>query len=343
MIDQNEANTMRVVVLGTQSSGGQRAITQSIADAIAEGTRRDPGLPKRGVAAAPESLAEGLLADADAAVALDATSLRQAIEAGVPLCVAVLPTFDTAWAGELADADHVMVSHEALVSDLVARGARSETVYVTGPVQPKLFDPCVDLKKAKARFSLPDLPVVLVPTAGLDAMDFGMALTQFAKMSDRCFFLFDVGDDAEAADALRREVPGRVQHAMMFADRGASHEYWQLADIVVSRARGCDAMQALSVGASLLLPAPGRSDTRAADILKKAGVATVVSSTRELSEALDAALANEARAAAKQAIKKLDLPSGARRLALQLRKCWAAGSESASVWPRGLPKGLETL
>lgn len=346
MNDVSHANTLRVVVLSASDTVADKLLAEAIADALL--SNNSQGGPGSNVTAAPPSLAEGILLEADAAIVMDALSLRQALEAGVRLCAAVLPTFDTAWAGSLCDADCVCVVHSDLVEDAVSRGAVASRVHVVGPIAPKRFTPLESGLRASKRNELglnPGKPVALVPSSGLDAMDLGVALTQFAQVNGDVQFVFDVDDDVQAAEALRAEVPGRGLTASMFADRGRAPEYWQLADIVVSRPRSTDVLKALAVGAGLVLPAPGRSDARAADILCRSGLAIAAGDTLSLTNAVDQALQPNALKVTQRAIAALNIASGARRLAEHVQRQWgsAATEMGASQRPRGLPKGLETL
>lgn len=346
MKDVSPGNTLRVVVLSASDAATDKLIAEAIADALL--LNNSEGGPGSSVIAAPPSLADDLLLEADAAVVMDALSLRQALEAGVGLCAAVLPTFDTAWAGSLSDGDCVCVVHADLVADAVSRGAISSRVHVVGPIAPKRFTPLPSSLRSPKKIELgldPTKAVVLIPSSGLDAMDLGVALTQLAQVSSTVQFLFDVDDDVQAAEALRREVPGRDITARMFADRGQAPEYWQLADIVVTRPRSTDVLKALAVGAGLVLPTPGRSDARAADILCRAGLAIAVGPKVSMANAVDQAIHPDSLKAIQSAVTSLDVASGARRLAEHVRRQWGSveAESRASQRPRGLPKGLETL
>ncbi|MCB9667545.1 MAG: hypothetical protein H6715_05430 [Myxococcales bacterium] len=342
----NHKNTLRVVVLSSSDDSNERLIAEAIADAMLVGNPK--GGPGSAVAAAPQSLAEGILLEADAALVLDAPSLRQALEAGVAMCAVVLPSFDVMWPGSLSEADCVYVVHETLIPEVLNRGAKKEHVHVIGPIAPKRFSHVKDdVRSAReAEFGLVETtPIVLVPTSGLDAMDLGMALTQLAQVKSNVQFLFDVDDDVQAAEALRREVPGRGIQGRMFADRGRAPEYWQLAQVVMTRPRSTDVLKALAVGAGLVLPKPGRGDGQAAKLLCEIGVAHAVNQDMAIASTIETAIAPAAIERTRRHIEALDMQSGARRLAEHIRLRWDGGfgKAASSQRPRGLPKGLEAL
>ncbi len=333
---------LRIVVLDGRGDPYADEVTAAVAEALSSEAPADRG---RGGGAERGGTPEALLHDADAAVVLDDGSLLRAREAGTPLCVALLPGFDVAWAGDLAEADRVLVAHQMLVGAVVRRGALREHVVVTGPVAPAGFDPAADPDEARRAAGLDHRgPLVLVPGSALEEHGPDSVLIQLGLVSNDAGFLFDVGNDPDAAETLRRLVPIHGLTAWMFAEERGAGRWWALADLVVGRPRGYEIPRALAVGAPLVLLPPGRSDASAVDALEAAGVARDADVLATLAVTIDAALEPAALAEGRDAVRALEVRGSAARVAESVREAWqrrkATGAEGP---PRGLPHGLERL
>lgn len=331
---------LRIVVLDGRGDPYAGSVTATIAQALstdAGGEDKRPG----DRSATPEAL----LHDADAAVVLDDGSLQRAREAGTPLCVALLPGFDASWAGDLAEADCVLVAHERLVAQAVRRGAAREDVRVTGCVSPAGFEPPTDRPGARAQAGVDHQgSLVLVPAAVLEEHGTEPVLIQLALASEGVAFLFDVDNDPEAAEELRRTVPAHGLNAWMFAEERGSSRWWQLADVVLARPRGYEVARALAVGAPLVLLPPGRSDAAAVDALEAAGVAREADVLATLAVTIEAALEAPALAEARAAVMALEVQASGERIAEAVREAWKEREEAGvGAQPRGLPHGLERL
>ena len=334
---------MNIVVLDGRTDPHAGLITGAIAEALAKGDEQSQ--PADGLGTAPTGAAQSVMSQADAAVVLDPGSLVHAREAGTPFCAAVLPGFDVAWGGDLAEADLVIVAHERLVPAVVARGVPTDRVVVAGPVAPSGFAPAADRDALRRELGLGGaFPLVLVPAPILDEHGPEVLLVQLSLVTGEVGFLFDVGSDAEAAEHLRRLVPAHGLRAWMFADGPDSLRRWQAVDLVLCRTRGYEVQRALAVGSPLVLMPPGRSEVLAAEALESVGAARDADVLATLSVTLDGALEKDALTSGRRAIAELDVAESAGRIAAAvhagLRRQSQAGAPAS---PRGLPHGLEPL
>ena len=277
------------------------------------------------------------LEGADVAIALDPVSAARARASGVRRVVLFAPRLELD-APEDADADLLLVTHEALVEEAQRGGLRARSC---GPVARDEWTPAEDRAALKAELGLDAaVPWVVVRAAAL-ADDPAAALVQLALVRERCVWLFDVGGDAELARTLRRRVPGYALDAVMFADGPDALPCYRAADAVLGALHGPEMIRALSVGAALIaVPARAR-DVRVADALEAGGAASVADTSTMLAVAIDAALEPRALARAREAGARLDATCGAAR-AVAIAKKLGRGELEPSA-SSGLPRGLERL
>jgi len=257
----------------------------------------------------------------------------------------VFPGFDAGWAGDFSEADLVLVAHESLVGAVVRRGASREDVVVVGPVPPVGYVPAKDRGALRAEVGVDhDGSLVLVPSAVLEEEGTEAILIQLALASPNVAFLFDVDSDPDVAEELRRVVPTHGLTAWMFADERDSVRFWQIADVVIARARGHEVARALGVGAPLVLLPPGRSDATAARAIEAAGIGRDADVLATLAVTIDAAVEPDALRDGRDAIAALSVGASAERLSEAVRGAWKRRSTTGrAAPPRGLPHGLEPL
>lgn len=332
---------LRIVVLDGRGDRQANEVTAAIAEALESESPAEGGDRRRAEIATPEAL----LHDADAAVVLDDGSLVRAREAGARVCVAVLPGFEASWPGDLAQADSVLVAHESLVDSVVRRGASRSSVAVIGPIAPRGYTPATERAALRRELGIDHAgPLVLVPSQVLEEEGTDALLIQLALVSKNVGYVFYVDNDAEAAEELRRVIPVHGIEAWMFAEERGAERYWQLADVVLGRARGFEVSRALAVGAPVVLLPPGRSDASTVRAIETAGVGRDADVLATLSVTLEAALEPAALDEARRAIAALELAGSKKRLAEAVREAWKRLSASGSTLsPRGLPHGLERL
>jgi len=333
-----------IVVLDAREDPHAAPVTAAIAKALAVAGARSEKVSEGRPSHAPAAIAEDILHGADAAVVLDPASFDRAREAGVPFCVVVFPGFDLAWSGDLGEADAVVVAHEGLVDELVRRGAPRGRVHVAAPVAPEGFAPVEDRAAAREALELPaDLPLVVVPALAFDEWGLKALLVQLSLVSREAGLLFDVGRDSELAEELRHLVPVHGLRGWMFAEERDCHRFWQVADVVVARARGYEVGRALAAGAPLVLLPPGRAGAYSADVLESAGVAEEADVVATLAVTLDRVLEEEALSASRRAVAGFRSEDGAARVAEVVREAWEGRDTGRKSLPRGLPHGLERL
>lgn len=270
----------------------------------------------------------------EVAYVFDPASLSHAAQAGVPLRIAVLPRFDPRFFGDLEAAHAIAVAHErvrdALPSRLHAR------THVVGPLAPPSFAPPTDRRAAKLDAGLDDRPVVLVPATLVEDLGATTLLLQLDLVGARATYLFDVGVDVEAAEAIRRVVPTHDLDAALFAREPDAGRHWALADVVLGDARGVEAPLAMASGVGLVLL---RSDRLMTEALVSAEVAVAADVPSVLAVAIDDALARAEALGA--AARELDAAGSAARL-LALGAELRAQPRTQTL-PAGLPRGLERI
>jgi hypothetical protein len=279
---------------------------------------------------------------ADVVIVLDGASAHRAREAGATRIVALLPWLTLDW-DDTFDVDLVLVAHEALIADVVARGANAARVHACGPIAPEGWAPGTDraaLRSSLAPNARADAPWVVVRGAAIED-DPAPALVQLSLAGSEVVWLFDVGGDPELARSLRRIVPGYGLDALMFADGPDALRAYQAADAVLARAHGPEAIRAIAVGAALVAMPPRDSDLRVAHVLETAGVIDFADAPATLAVTLDAALEQKALEAARAASLKLDAGAGATRAAELVEKLLRG--EIGTAGRAGLPAGLERI
>lgn len=335
----------RVVVLGRTQSRFAEAVVRTIARALAgEQGDESTAAPAAATQDGRTPQMQGVLQMADAVVALDPGSLEHARSVGVEVVVAVLPGLDIAWAEGIANSDAIAVAHPLLAEEVIRRGAPRGRVVVTGIVPPAGYAAPTDRAELRERFEIPDgSRVVLVPIAALDDEDFAPLLVQLSLVDGLVTVLFDVGDEPDVAEMLRRSVPGHGLDARMFADGPDAAELWQLADVVLARARGPEAVRALAVGAPVLVLARGRAEEIATQVLVTTGAGVVVEALATLAVVVDAALEPATLAKRRAAVGALDLERAPERLARCVQEAWRRRRDALGPSLKGLPAGLERI
>lgn len=315
---------------------GEHAWLRGSADAIADALARDAGSDEGPRIALPDGETARDPRGAGAALALDPAALERAIDAGVPFRAAWIGWLDPRWEDVLGRADRVLVAHPALLEGAIAMGAARSRTIASGPVAPP--GACADRAAAREALGLSgEAPLVIVPAAVIGDDLTGMLL-QLALARDGIRFLFDVGRDARAADALRRRV---TFAAHMFAEGDAAADAWAAADAVLARLDGPELGCALAFRCAPILAPPRAGDRSIARALADAHVATVAATESTLAVAIDEACRDATLAASRAALAALDPEHGAERVASELRR--GIDEHARGRTPEGLPRGLEAI
>ncbi len=276
-------------------------------------------------------LSEVTLGDIDganAALCLDEEALDVAAQAGVDHRFAVAPSFGP-FLGSARLATACFTAHDRIP------GPSDAPSHVVGPIAPLGFGIADDADALRTDQKL-NGAVIVVP--GQLVVDAGMTLLlQLSLASAPVSWLFDVSQDPELAETLRRTVPVHDLDAAIFARGDHESGFWPLAHAALVHAGSVDAVRALAVGAGVItMPNSNRAATRALDA---SGVATECDALGTLAVAIDTALGRADVAA--QAARDLDVAGSAGRAIELARRLAKEPAKKAT--PKGLPVGLERL
>ncbi|AKF07813.1 hypothetical protein [Sandaracinus amylolyticus] len=309
-----------------------RAIADALADALSEADTPQPSAaPIALPALEPRRDVDG----ASAAIALDPESLARAHEANVPLRLAWIGWLDPRWEDAIASAHHVLVAHASLVDPVIALGAPRARVEVASWIAPR-----GERDRDAARTALgidADAPLVIVPTQVIGD-DLTALLLQLALVREGVRVAFDVGEDVEAARALRRRVSFP---AHMFADGETAPLAWTAADRVLARLDGPELARAFAHGAAPILAPPRPADLFTARALASEGLATTVVNDATLAVAIDDACSRASIDRARAALAALEIDRAAERVAASVQRIVRDPASRRAI--AGLPEGLEAI
>jgi len=242
----------------------------------------------------------------DVAVAFDPGSAgvlsaaRDESEAPAPV-VAVVPELEPngeEWA--VAGADRYLTVDDAAAVALADGGVDGARVLSVGPFCPLPYAQAGRETRAalRGRFKLPASgAVVLVEVAGLGYETTSQLALQLSLASAKAAYLFAAGDDADAATALRRQVPTLGLKAKLFGHTSDAPLLWRAADVVIARPRVQAVAKAMAVGARMVALAPEDGAGKAlAGSLEGRKLGVAAQGPLFVSSALDALLAAAAPA-----------------------------------------------
>ena len=238
--------------VGTRSPGAAWRVLRAIVGELAE--RR----LLRELESNPPEVA--LAFDPASAAALAAA--RDGSTAPSPV-VAVVPELNPGgeeWA--VAGADRYLTVDDAAAVALADAGVDGGRVLPVGPFCPLPYARAGREARAslRTRFKLPaagsGTKVVLVEVAGLGHETTSQLALQLSLTSQKAVYLFAAGDDAEAATALRRQVPTLGLKAKLFGHTADAPLLWRAADVVVARPRPGTVARVMAVGARMVALSP---------------------------------------------------------------------------------------
>ncbi|MCB9575184.1 MAG: hypothetical protein H6709_24165 [Kofleriaceae bacterium] len=277
----------------------------------------------------------------DVAIAFDPhatqalTVARDQATAPTPV-IAVVGDLDPVKEWGESGADRYCAVDDPAAVGLADHGVEGERVLVVGAFGPRAFADAgrEDRGALRTRFKLGG-SVALVEVAGLGAEKATQLAMQLslASVAERMTFLFDAGDDVDAAAALRRQVPALGLRAKLFGATADAPLLWRAADIVVAVPRDDGVAKAALVGARLvaLLDDTVAGAARTAAAVEGRGTGVTARSPLLVSSAIEAV----ARGAA-----LTPLPDGADRVA---DVAWVvAGDKRAVVEERRASARAET-
>lgn len=231
---------------------------------------------------------------------------------------------DGGWAS--ADADRYLALDDESAVGLAAHGVEAERIITIGPVCERAFSEAGAMSRETVRkkFGLGDkLPIVLIQVAGMGYELSSHVALQLSLLGQGGLLLFDAGDDADAAMALRHQVPTLDIKAKLFGRTDDAPLLWRAADIVVARPTDTAVARALALGAWMVsfLPEDKRAEALAAAVEAR-GLGTTATSALLLSSALEPLLGKR---------KSTDERVGVDGAATIADVAWIVGSERREV------------
>ncbi len=200
-----------------------------------------------------------------------------------------LMDFNHAWIQP--EFDLYLTSHEDLAAELVAAGAPSHNVAVTGqPIAPA-FANLPDQRAARAHLGLEaERPVILVLFGGAGFGNPTVLARELWRLRTPCRIVFVAGRNQALEARLRGIAPPQ---ALVFGWVENLHEWMAAADLVIGKPGGSTLFETAACGSPLLAvhPLPGNEERTAAWIEKwQAGV--WVRNPSELANRVDQLLAH---------------------------------------------------
>jgi len=271
--------------VGSRSSSGAWKLVKAIVGEVAE--RR----LARELVDHPPDVAVAF--DPGSAAALSAA--RDDSETPAPV-VAVVPELEPKgeeWAG--AGADRYLTVDDAAAVALADGGVDGARILPVGPFCPLPYAQAGREARAalRGRFKLPATgPIVLVEVSGLGYETTSQLALQLSLSSAKAAYLFAAGDDADAATALRRQVPTLGLKAKLFGNTSDAPLFWRAADVVIARPRTPAVAKAMAVGARMVALAPEDGAGKAlAESLEARKLGIAAQGPLFVSSALEAVLA----------------------------------------------------
>src|SRR6185369_1405285 len=227
-----------------------------------------------------------------------------------PMTVSIITDFEAHALWMEAGVDLYCVAAEETKARLVARGAASDRVVVTGiPVSAKFNTP-VDPALVRKRMGLrDDLPVLLVLGGGFGIGPVAEVLTEINKLPQIVQVVVVCGRNEE----LRRELAlqeRRQPHILGFVNN--MQELMAVADLVISKPGGLTSSEALAMGKPIFVlnPIPGQEAANS-DFLLEHGAAMKANRVEDLPFRLEKLLSGAKLTELAQAAKALGKPQAA--------------------------------
>ncbi len=224
--------------------------------------------------------------------------VRDEIGRAVPV-VAVIGEMapDRAWSA--TDADRYLTLDDEAAVALSELGIDGERIVPVGPLCERAYASVAaegigDLRK---RYRITNSgPVVLIEVAGLGYEQTGQLALQLSLLAREATYLFDAQNDADAATALRRQVPTLDIRAKLFGATADAARLWRCADVIVARPRPRSVARAMVLGAHMvaLMPDDGEGKVLAQG-LEARGLGMTAGSALLLSSALEPLLGKKRR------------------------------------------------
>lgn len=252
------------------------------------------------------------------------TVARDASSSPIPV-VAVIDELSPEDSWGATDADRYLVVDDEAAIVLQERGVAGERILPIGPLCESSYWQASKQSQAslRQRFKLSGGPIVLVEVAGLGYDTTTQMALQLSLSQAEPTYLFDAGNDVEAATALRRQVPALGMRAKLFGKTADAPLLWRCADVVIAKPRPRAVARALVLGARMVSFIPEeRTGERLAKGLEARALGTTATNPLLLTSALEPLLRGIANAS--------DC-AGADGAANAADVAWIVGSEGAAI------------
>lgn len=199
-----------------------------------------------------------------------------------PLTVSVVTDFEAHALWMEPDVDLYCVAAEETKARLVARGAASENVVVTGIPIARKFSAAIDTAAVRRRMGLrDDLPVLLVLGGGLGIGPVAEILGELNKLATAVQVVVVCGRNEELRRELAAQERRHPTHVLGFVT--CMHEIMAVSDLVLTKPGGLTTSEALAMGKPLFVlnPIPGQEAANS-DFLLEHGAAAKANRIEDL-------------------------------------------------------------
>lgn len=235
-------------------------------------------------------------------------------EGNAPFVASVVTDFEAhaLWMG--TSVNLYCVAADATCARLSARGAKSDSLAVTGiPISNKFANP-VNARDVRARLGLrDDQPVILLLGGGFGWGPISETLAELDKVAARFQTVVVCGRNVE----LRREVAAQDRkhptHVLGFVSN--MNELMAVSDLVITKPGGLTTSEALASGLPMVVinPIPGQEAANS-DFLLQAGAAIKVNRIEEMSIRVGELLGTKKLAAMSKSARAVGKPAAARNV-----------------------------
>jgi processive 1,2-diacylglycerol beta-glucosyltransferase len=229
-----------------------------------------------------------------------------------PMAVSIVTDFEAHVLWMDGCVDLYCVAAEETKARLVARGAVSENIVVTGiPISAK-FSSKINPKAVRKALGLrDDLPVLLVPSGGFGMGPVGQIVAELDKVERLFQMVVVTGRNEELRRTLAAQDRKHPTHVLGFATN--MHELMAVADLVISKPGGLTSSESLAMGKPLFIlnPIPGQEAANS-DFLLQRGAAAKANRVEDLPYRIEQLLGSPKLAEMAHAAKVLGRPHAAR-------------------------------
>ena len=191
------------------------------------------------------------------------------------------------WAA--TDADRYLTIDDQAAVALADMGIDGARILPIGAVCELAFAAAgrLDKKSLREQFKLGKRQVVLLHVDGMGYELTSQIVLQLSLIETKALFLFDSGDDAQAATALRRQVPTLGLDAKLFGTTDDAPRLWRCADIIVAKPTDRAVARAYVLGAFLVAFMPEEDSRSLAQAMEERRRGTSANNALLLSSALE--------------------------------------------------------